>query len=198
MNTNDKASSKPVRTTFLSPLLKKLLLVLLAASLYYLFVYSDTDKLPQPPLLLPFDTQKAGFKIETDIRVVDYHTYEFGFKLGFKEGDATDRARVEKLAGDYGRDKAGKLIHPGVPIPLRIRIEARKPSTLESVFEREFLEEEMYAIGDTYFRTEITTVKLKPGTYHLMIENFKEVPELKSTPVTLTMTSNPKSYAIAD
>jgi hypothetical protein len=198
MNTNDKASSKPLRATLLSPLRKKLLLVLLAASLLCLFICSDTDKLPQPPLSFPFDTQKAGFKIETDIRVVDYNSYKFGFMLGFKEGDATDRARVRKLAGEYGRDKAGKLFEPGVPIPLRIRIEARKPSTLESVFEREFLEEEMYAIGDTYFRTMITTVKLKPGTYHLMIENLKEVPELKSTPVTLTMTSDPKSYAIAD
>lgn len=176
----------------------KLLLAAALVSLLWLSACSDTEKLPQPPLSFLFDTQKAGFKIETDIRVVDYNSYEFGFKLGFKKGDAADRERVKKLAGDFGRNKAGKLIQPGVPIPLRIRIEARKPSTLESVFEREFLEEEMYATGDTYFRTAITNVKLRPGTYHLVIENLKEVLELKSTPVTLTITADPKSSTIAD
>lgn len=43
----------------------------------------DSTKLPKPPLLFPFDTQKAGFKIEVDMRIVDCHGYEFGFMLGF-------------------------------------------------------------------------------------------------------------------
>lgn len=174
------------------------LLLPLGMSLSMLAACSDTPKLPQPPLTFPFDTQKAGFKIETDIRVVDFNSYKFGFMLGFKEGDAADRERVKKLAGEYGRDKAGKLIQPGVPIPLRIRIEALKPSALEGVFEKEFLEQEMYAFGDSYYRTGIASVKLKPGTYHLAIENLKVVPELRGTSVILFVGANPKSTTYSD
>ena len=132
------------------------------------------------------------------MRVVDFNSFEFGFKLGFKEGDAADRARVKKLAGDYAKDQAGKLIQPGVPIAVRVRIHALKPSALEGVFEREFFEQEMYAFGDSYFRKEITELKLKPGTYHLVIENLKAVPELQGTPVTLYMATDPKSSMPSD
>lgn len=167
------------------PLVLKLLVLAASAVLLYLSYCSEDPKLPRPPLIYPFDTQQAGFKIETDFRVVDFHAFSFGFRLGFKEDDAADRARVQKLAG--------------VSAAVRIHIHARKPSTLESTFDKTFFEQEMTAYGATSFRTEITSVRLKPGTYHLVIENLKEVPELHGTPVTLVFAeSYPLGTSISD
>ena len=66
------------------------------------------------------------------------------------------------------------------------------------MYEKEFFDQEMYAFGDTYYRTEITKVRLKPGVYHPVIENLKTVPELLGTPMTLTVTTDPKSSTIPE
>lgn len=198
MNINDTAFSKPLTQTLLLPLLRKLFVAPLTVTLLWLSACSDTEKLPQPPLSFPFDTQKTGFKIETDFRVAEFDALNFDFLLAFKERDSQDRDRVKKLAGDYAQDKDGKLIKPGVPIVVRIRLNARKPSALEGVLEKEFHEERMYGFSDTYYVTEIATLRLKPGTYHLVVENLKEVPELRGTPVTLNVASRPKTTSIPD
>ncbi len=159
---------------------------------------TNNSQIPEPPLSFPFDTQKAGFKIETDMRVVGYNSFQFGFKLGFKEGDATDRARVKKLAGDHAQDMTGKLIQAGVPIAVRLRINALNPSTLESVFERDFFEERENGASATDFYIVLTEVKLRPGTYHIVIESLKEVPQLQGTTVALYVASDPKGRPISD
>ena len=176
----------------------KRLLAAALVSLPWLSACSDSVKLPQPPLSFPFDTQKAGFKVEMDFRVSEFDVFNFDFLLAFKEKDPLDRDRVKKLAGDYAQDKDGKLVQPGVPIPIRIRLNAREPSALEGVFEKEFREERMYAYSDTYYQTEITRLRLKPGTYHIVIENLKDVPALQGTPVTLNIASRPKTNPISD
>ena len=164
----------------------------------WLSACSDKAKLPEPPLFFPFDTQTAGFRIETDFRVVDHNSYKFSFKLPFKEGDTTDRERVKKLAGGAQRDKDGKIMQPGVPIPVRIRINAIKPSALEGVFEREYLTADMDSYGFVFYQTVITNPRLKPGTYHLLIESLKSVPEYQGIPVTLTVTTDPKGGTIPE
>lgn len=167
-------------------------------ALLLLSACSDGEKLPQPPLSFPFDTQKAGFKIETDFRVVDYDVYELGFTLAFKEGDATDRARVVTLAGNPWEHKNGTLAEPGVPIRVRVHVNAKRPSSLEVPYDKEFLEERPNGASATHVYTDITSLKLKPGTYQLVIENLKAVPELQGTPVTLYLASQPKTNPIQD
>lgn len=173
-------------------------LLLALISLQCLVACSDRAKLPELPLLFPFDTQQSGFKIETDLRMADYDSFRIAFNFGFKEGDAADRKRVRKLAGDQGRDKDGKLIEPGVSVALRIRINALKPSTLEGFFEKEFLEEQMIGFSATDYHKKITNVRLRRGTYHVVVENLETVPELQGTPVTLYMASDSKSTFISD
>lgn len=180
------------------PLLCRPFLSAVVVSMSWLSACSDGDAFQKPPLSFPFDTQTAGFKIETDVRLDEYNVYTFDFLFGFKEGDSSDRARVEKLVGSYELNKAGKPVEPGVPISVRVRISALKPSVLESSFERDFTEHRLHAWSDTYFQTEIVQLKLKPGTYHLVIENLKDIPELKGTPVTVTMTTDPKSSSIPE
>lgn len=179
---------------------KRLLSILLTVfcCLQWFTACFDKPDLPKIPLAFPFDTQTAGFKIETDFRVSEFSSYRFAFVLGFKEADSTDRERVKKLAGEYGRGKDGKLLNPGVSIPVRIRINAIRPSALETIYTKDFSDAENYAAGDTYFRSEITSLKLKPGTYHLSIENLKKIPELLGTAVTVAVTDDPKSTSIPD
>ncbi len=180
------------------PLLCRPYLWAVVVSISWLSACSNSETLQKPPLSFPFDTQTAGFKIETDVRLDEYNVYTFDFLFGFKEGDSSDRARVEKLVGSYELDKTGKSLQPGVPISVRVRIRALKPSVLESSFERDFTEQRLHAWSDTYFQTEIVQLKLKPGTYHLVVENLKNIPELKGTPLTVTMTTDPKSSSIPD
>ena len=149
-------------------------------------------------MVVPFDTQSAGFKVDTTVQVTDYNAYEFGFKLGFREGDEADRKRVLKLAGDPRRDKAGKLIGPGVSVPVRLRISSVNPSDLEHTFEKEFVEVQRTAVSDTHTYSSITEIRLKRGVYRISIENLKAVHELKGTPVSLYVAADPKSSSIPD
>ena len=159
---------------------------------------TDSKKLQKLPMVVPFDTQSAGFKIDTTVQVTDHNAYEFGFKLGFREGDEADRKRVLKLAGDPRRDKAGKLIGPGVSIPVRLRISSVNPSDLEHTFEKEFVEVQQTAVSDTDVYAEITTVRLKRGTYRVTVENLKVIPELKGTPIRLYVAADAKSSSIPE
>ncbi len=146
----------------------------------------------------PFDTQKAGFKIETDFRVTEFNSYTLSFKLGYREGDAVDRERVRKLAGGPARDRAGALLKSGVAIRLRIRINALIPSDLEHAYDKEILEQRLHSSGDASFGTTIADVKLKPGTYRLMIENLEVIQELHGTAITLLVATDPKSTFRSD
>lgn len=164
----------------------------------WLTACSDKPNLPEPPLSFPFDTQTAGFKIEADVRIVEHNSYRLGFRLGFKEGDESDRARVVALAGSPERDRTGKLMRPGTPIILRVKISANKPSATEREYEKVFTDQLMNGCSATDCYTIATDVRLKPGVYHFEIENRHSVLELKNTPVVFTITADPKSSTIPD
>ena len=182
------------------PRIRKLFPILMAVTccLPWLTACSDKPNLPEPPLSFPFDTQAAGFKIETDVRVVEHNSYRFGFRLGFKEGDASDRARVVLLAGSPERNSTGVVIRPGVPITVRLKIRAVNPSAIEHEYEKVFSEQQMNGCSATDCKTIVTDLRLKPGLYHFEIENQNVVPALKNTSIVFTVTTDPKSSSIPD
>lgn len=167
-----------------------------ACCLGLLLACSDGDQLSNPPLDIPIDTQTAGSRVDVAFRVPEYRAFEFGVKLRFREGDDKDRQRVLKLAGDPRRDQAGKLIAPGISIPLRVRLVSLNPSDLEQAYEREYAEQQRSGVSDTDVYSEIATFRLKPGPYRITVENVKVVREIQDTPVSIYFSARPKSTAI--
>lgn len=176
---------------------KRLFVAMLAFFPWFSACTNDTRP-PKPPLILPFAVQKAGNKVETELRVVEHRGYRFSLRLGFKKGDEEDRRRVRKLAGDFGRDRNGKLIEPGISIPLGLKISVIDSSGERSLLEREILEEEMYAYGSDHYSKQIIEVVLRPGHYRIAIESLKDTPELLGTPVALGIDFNPKTNPIPE
>ena len=53
----------------------------------------------RPPLALPFDVQKAGNKVETELEIIERQTYTFELQYFINPPDETESGRVRKLAG---------------------------------------------------------------------------------------------------
>ncbi|MGH8530554.1 MAG: DUF5625 family protein [Nevskiales bacterium] len=162
------------------------LIIGLMALFSWLSACVEDAVLPQPPLVVPFTTEQAGIKSEFEMQVTKDRPYKFSIQLGYRHGDEGDRNRVSRLAGRYGRMNT-KLIEPGISIPLRLKINLLGPSGTKLLVDREFWEQEMYAEGSDRFLKTITVVRLTPGRYNVSIQYLKDVPELRGTPVALTI-----------
>jgi hypothetical protein len=160
-------------------------LVLLLFALSALVACNSEKQIPAPPLILPFFVQQAGNKVEAELQVQEHRPYIIYLRLGFNKKDPKDRERVRKVAGDYGRDADGKLLKPGVSIPLRLKIGIIDASGNKTLLERDILEEEMWAYGADNFKKKIVTVSLKPGHYRISVETLEDTPELIGTAVEL-------------
>lgn len=130
---------------------------------------------PKPPLILPFAVQKAGNKVETDLRIVEENEYIFSLRFGFKKGDRADRTRVKKLVGDDYQDKYGD---PGVPTPLRLKISVIEPAGERVAVEKEVSDLRLRSWGGDSFDKHIDYIQLKPGLYRVSVENLQDAPEL--------------------
>jgi hypothetical protein len=155
-------------------------------------------QIAKPPLILPFAVQQSGNKVETELQVQEHRPYIFDLRFGFNEKDSEDRERVKKLAGDYGRDKDGRLLKPGISVPLRLKINLIDSHGEKTLLEREILEEEMWAYGADNFKKQIAIVPLKSGHYQISVESLKDMPELIGTTVTLGIGYDPKASAIPE
>ena len=82
----------------------------------------DDNNPPPPPITMPFAEHKAGETIAFKVRINEPHSYSFFLCFRYREGDQADRARVDKLTGWFRTDKSGRLIEPGIPIPLRLTV----------------------------------------------------------------------------
>jgi len=162
----------------------RLLSIVVLAFLPWLTACADSTHLPKPPLSFPFEVQKSGSKIETELRIVEDKEYRFALLLLYKEGDQEDRARVRKLAGGHMIDKNGKVIEPGIPILLRFKINVIDASGERPMLEQEVSELRLSAWGSGHFNKQIFYLALKPGRYRVSVESLKDVPELFGTPVT--------------
>ena len=149
------------------------------------------------PSSVPFAVQKAGNKIEIEYRAVEHRFYLLDLRLMYKEGDQEDRERVSKLAGRYEKDPNGKLIQPGVPILLKLRIDAIDDSGVRPMLEREISDLRTTSYGSDSFDKRIATVPLKPGRYRISVESLRDVPELFGTPAIFRIGTDPKVSSIS-
>jgi hypothetical protein len=162
------------------------LVIAMLVVLPYYSACSDSSQLPRPPLFFPFELQKAGNKIETDFRVAEFREHSFTLDFGFKKNDEVDRERVRKFVGDPGQDKYGKQVEPGIPIPLRIRLNLVEAAGERTIFEKEISELRLWAWNGSFTKL-IETTNLKPGHYRIRVESLKDIPELVGTPITFVI-----------
>jgi hypothetical protein len=140
---------------------------------------------PRPPIKLPFAVHQAGATVSTELRIVEECRYPFSLKFMYNEKDKADQERVRKLVGRYERDVSGKLLEPGIPIPLKLTINA-----IDSSGERTLLEKEVLALGQeghgiNFFDRDFDLIQLSPGLYRVTVQSLKDIPELANTKVIL-------------
>jgi hypothetical protein len=131
--------------------------------------------------------QKAGAKIETDLYMPDKRYYSFSLDFFYKEKDEEDRKRVRKLVGDHRIDRNGKLIEPGVPIPLKMAINKINTGGKILILDKEVSELRLWAWGGSRFTKLVEGLILEPGYYHVSIESTSDIPELTGTTVTFNV-----------
>lgn len=171
----------------------KLLLLAMLILLPWFSVCAKDVQPPKPPLTLPFAVQKAGNKVEMDLRIVEYRPYYFSLRFNFKEGDRADRARVKKLVGDDYQDKYGD---PGVPTSLRLEISVIEPAGERVIVDKELSDLRLRSWGGDNFDKHIDMIKLKPGIYRVRVENLQDAPELTGTQTALRIYYNPNSTTL--
>lgn len=143
--------------------------------------YAKLGLPPKPPIVLPFAVELAGNKIETDVRIVKEQSYSLVLYFMYKENDREDRARIRQLIGRATRNKEGRVIEPGIPIPVRIKISAVESQKERLIVDTELSEHELESWGADSFKKVMTELFLKPGHYRVCIESLKDIPELKGT-----------------
>jgi len=147
------------------------------------------DGFPKPPLSFPLSLEKAGNKIETNLRVVDCDAYYFRLEFSFDENDKGDRARVRKLTGDDVQDKSRKDFQPGVPNPVLLRVSSLEAGEEHEIYVKE-IDPMLSSWGADSFAKIICFVRLEPGLYKVELKNLRSSPEFNGTPVTFTITDS--------
>lgn len=137
----------------------------------------------KPPITLPFAVHMAGQTVSSEVKIVEEGIYPIVLRFQYK--DAEDRERVRRLVGDYGRDKSGNLIRPGILISLKLTIHTHEATGERTYLEKELLVGEMFAYGEKDFLRYIDNIKFAPGVYRISVESARDVPELATTPVFL-------------
>lgn len=183
MNNNERHAIKTARW----------LSIFMLAFLPWLMACANDAQSPKPPLILPFEVQKAGSKVETELEVIEHREYIFSLRFGFKKNDEVDRARVKKLVGDDGQLKNGD---PGIPTPLRFKINVIDATGERPMLEQEISELRLRSWGGDSFDKHIAYVILEPGHYRISIESLKDAPELVGTPIALGIGFYAKSTPI--
>ena len=149
---------------------------------------AGNSQIPEPPIKFPFAVEKAGGKIETELRITEKNIYAFDLDFMYKENDQTDLARVRKLIGMTVTDKTGKLIDPGVPIFLSLKIYRLEAQGESLVIAKESSEQRSEALGADQVSKTILDIPLDIGHYKICIENLKDVPELTGTKIYFNIT----------
>jgi len=151
---------------------------------------ADRTQPPTPPLVLPFEVQKVGSKVETELRIVKRRQYVFSLQFRFNKNDAADRARVKKLVGEDGQFKNGD---PGISTPLRFKISVIDAEGERPMLEQEISELRLRSWGSDCFDKHIDYVMLEPGYYRISVESLKAVPELDGTLTAFVVTYSLKN-----
>jgi hypothetical protein len=161
----------------------KRLLTTLLTFLPWLSACVGNSQIPEPPVEFPFAVEKAGSKIGTELQITEKRIYSFDLYFMYKEHDQIDQARVMKLTGSDITDKTGKLIDPGIPIFLNLKIYRLDAQGDSLVIAKESLEQQPGELGADHIAKIILEIPLDIGRYRINIENLKDVPELAETKI---------------
>ena len=159
--------------------------IFIIAFLPWLSGCANGSQPPKPPIKLPFVVQKAGSKVETEMRIVEEKEYRFSLLFLYKKDDRADGERVRELAGYSDLDMGGKLLRPGVQTPLRLKIHVMDSAGDRLLLEQDILELRTVAAGSGRYTKQVIYMILKPGQYRVSVESLQDVPELIGTPVEL-------------
>lgn len=149
------------------------------------------DKSLRPPLQLPFHPERKGERVAIEVRVVEDRKYWLDLQLGYREGDIQDWRRVQAIAGRYEKDKDGRLIEPGVNVPLHLIITGVETQGERLIVDEKVLEQRMYGSGPRQITKRIMGVRLRPGRYRVIVETLEEVPVLEFVSVNLSIGFDP-------
>lgn len=107
-----------------------------------------------------------------------------------------DASRLTKLAGQFGRDKSGKLVRPGISIPLKLQVSVIDAAGERIVYDKKVHEEEMLSNGGMGIEKLIDSIELKPGRYRISVQSLKDIPELAENPISFGICNWPNSNPI--
>ena len=132
-----------------------------------------------PPITLPFPLQKAGARIEIDVRIVEDRSYRFVLMFMFKTPE--ERKRIFDLVGGPYNDTdiKGRLVRPGVTVPIHLTVRTiRSGKPDELLRDERYLTEGREAYSANAFYRFFGSIGLEPGQYRVTVETLQDVPEL--------------------
>lgn len=188
-----------------SQLITKIKRLFLAMLVFFPWVSGCASDMqtPKPPFFVLFEAQKAGSVFTTELRVVEHRSYVFALFLKVKKGASMEDARrLIELAGKFGRDKSGKqpwggkLLWPGISIPLKLKISVIDASGERIIYDKEIHEEEMLGAGSIGIEKLIDVIDLSPGHYKISVQSLKDIPELAESPITFGIFGWPNTNPI--
>lgn len=147
----------------------------------WLSAHANHSLLPKPPIAMPFAVEHAGNKVETEVRIVKEQSYSLVLYFMHRKNDREERARIRKLTGSAKKNKEGRAVEPGIPIPLTIKISVIESQEEHLIVDTELSELTLESWGADSLTKVITKLILKPGRYRVSIESLKDIPELKGT-----------------
>jgi len=158
--------------------------VLVLAFLPWLTACANGSQPPKPPIMLPFEVHKAGYKVESEFRIVERQTYAFELQYFPIENDQVDRDRVWKLAGGHFIDEAGKWVEPGAPLRIKLKIIQIRDGSEQSLFEENIANPHLSS-WSWDLDAKLANVLLDPGIYKVSVENLMYAPEFQGMKVSL-------------
>lgn len=159
--------------------------IFMLAFLPWLSGCANGSQPPTPPLSLPFEVQKAGYKVESELRIVERQTYTFELQYFFRENDQADRAKVWKLAGGSLKDKTGTRVELGAPLRIKLKIIRKLEDNEQPQLEKNIANPHLYSWGGDSLNSKIANILLDPGIYKVSVENLSDAPEFQGIKVGL-------------
>ena len=145
---------------------------------------------PEPPLVIPFEAQRAGARVTQQFRIVKKKSYLFYLRLRVK--DQTERRRLWALMGGQRHEKTGPAGEVVLPIPLHFRVEAVSPNASAVLFDLDVSDLALLSWSSDSLSKLIAEIPLEPGNYRVVVESFADIPELTGTPISFEIGSYPQ------
>lgn len=145
-----------------------------------------------PPIVVPFSLNPSDGGIRLNLVIREFRSYSFNLRFNYSADDSKDRARLRTLLGGYQRDAMGHIVEPGVPTPVKLKIEMRLAGATEIVHERE-VDPPLSSWGGDYFAKLIDAAALEPGSYVVTLVSLSSPTALLQEHVFLGIGINPKA-----